>query len=406
MRGGVALVLKYWVCGLAVAATMISGAFAADLPVTIKVKKTFAEPAYVTNESLSNIRKMANRSDIEVNGLTTTHFKVGSQVQLQANISGKTWCVSRITAEVSAAYDDVKVFIPREFERGSCRFKAILEHEEKHVATSRRLLDEIAPKIPALFTEAIRQRGSRFCGDSQAKAEELVMAAVKAGQERVMERQRQQQSEAHAAIDSPEEYDRISALCASTIVPSIAVSVKKEFAEPVLVTNQSLAAIRKMANKPEVNGLTNSRFAVKYQTRYRIEGGGSSWCVSSIEADFKAAYDDVKVFVPSEYDPGNCNYAAVSEHGKITIEANRSVLNEVAKRIPAVVTETIQQRGPRFCGTSTSNAEGVAAAALKAGSDRIVALQRQLQAEAQAALESRGAYKKIADSCRGQAKAR
>lgn len=107
------------------------------------------------------------------------------------------------------------IFIARDYKKGSCMYNAVLEHENKHIAVDRKLVNTYAQQISkALQAELARQTVYGPVATAEEKALQDQMYARIAG---IMKKQmailnterlkRQQQ------VDSLEEYNRVNALC-------------------------------------------------------------------------------------------------------------------------------------------------------------------------------------------------
>jgi len=144
-------------------------------------------------------------------GLTRTESRVAIQVDgtLLASPDGRTECVMPRIA-VTLYYQPIVVYVGREFEPDSCAYREILAHEMRHLKS---YLDYL-PKVE----ERVRARlGGRFAGKPlyartgesrlllQREIDRNWMPYIKGEMGRVEKLQ--------AAIDSPQEYARLSKVC-------------------------------------------------------------------------------------------------------------------------------------------------------------------------------------------------
>jgi hypothetical protein len=186
--------------------------WAADI--SVRVKQTFAKPNTVTLP-LREVRAKSDHANENVTGLTRTRFSTQMSSQFRLEQSGGLWCVTSATAEIQVGYDQIVIYIPREFAADSCQHKAVLKHEERHVETAREVLRQIAPEVSRIVSGAYRQGRSRYCGASQERARDAAMAALEAGMSRIKERANDLSARLQGAVDTPEEYRRVSASCPS-----------------------------------------------------------------------------------------------------------------------------------------------------------------------------------------------
>ena len=144
-------------------------------------------------------------------GLTRTESRVAIQVDgtLLASPDGRAECVMPRIA-VTLYYQPIVVYVGREFEPESCAYREILAHEMRHLKS---YLDYL-PKVE----ERVRARlGGRFAGKPlyartgesrillQREIDRSWMPYIKGEMGRVEKLQ--------AAIDSPQEYARLSKVC-------------------------------------------------------------------------------------------------------------------------------------------------------------------------------------------------
>ncbi len=195
------------------AAAVVCGdaAFAAEI--SVDVKQTFAKPTTAHTLSLREIRKKSGKEN--TTGLTETRFEATYEARFQLEESGGRWCVKSATADVAIGYTSVTIQIPREYERGSCPYEAVLEHEKKHVAAAREVVKKVGPQVARFVGEAYRNGGPRYCGPSVERARDAAMSAIKTGVSKVRDRAQSVSESLQGAIDTPDEYRRVTASCAS-----------------------------------------------------------------------------------------------------------------------------------------------------------------------------------------------
>ena len=111
-------------------------------------------------------------------------------------------------------YRSVKIYIASEYERGSCEYRQILLHENRHVAIARRNLERFKPQVRAALTSLLIPKPDqpiRIASASSAGAEmerlytkllepvyQKMLAALRAAQ---------------GAIDTPEAYAKVHRKC-------------------------------------------------------------------------------------------------------------------------------------------------------------------------------------------------
>lgn len=111
------------------------------------------------------------------------------------------------------------IYVARENKPGSCRYKAILEHEKKHVEADRIVVNKYSKRIGESLTFVFQKYGTTFgpfelakMPAIQTKLQDYIDGVVKKEVERMnAERMAMQQK-----IDSLEEYERVRKLCPNT----------------------------------------------------------------------------------------------------------------------------------------------------------------------------------------------
>ncbi len=158
--GSMALMLTVSAATLATAQTAPSTdnattCAAASNPVNVKIHNPKGRVVYntgVSRNDLVRIRKNRSRGVSNSNsrplGLTLSDFlfKIGTSVRL-IPIGGNKMCAYARTYDVTIGYSLFKVYIDRRYGRGSCEYRAVLDHENTHVSLYRR---NMALNIPSL----------------------------------------------------------------------------------------------------------------------------------------------------------------------------------------------------------------------------------------------------------------
>jgi hypothetical protein len=127
---------------------------------------------------------------------------------LQDRVSGYE-CVAPVI-QVTLFYAPIVVFIGREFAPGTCAYEQILAHEMRHLKT---YLDHL-PKVENVVRAALSRR---FQGQPLyapiGQAQRLLEREIDSGWMPYMKREMAAVEGLQAAIDSPQEYARLSKVC-------------------------------------------------------------------------------------------------------------------------------------------------------------------------------------------------
>lgn len=92
-------------------------------------------------------------------GLTLTERQFTMRVQVRARRAAKgRFCGDLTKVAARIGYDKLNVYVARKYRPGSCHYRSVLDHENKHVAVFRNTLVKYAPRIE----RRIRRLASRM----------------------------------------------------------------------------------------------------------------------------------------------------------------------------------------------------------------------------------------------------
>jgi len=171
----------------------------------------------VSRNDLVRIRQSRSRGVQQGNwkplGLTLSDFtfQIGTTARLvpQANNS---YCAYPRSFDITIGYDGFKVYIDRRYGRGSCEYRAILEHENTHVSLYRSNMARNLPDLQrAVYSKARSivpvavnspQQGARYMQKQMAQKLKPLVARLNRGAEI-----------ANARIDTLVSYKKVQARC-------------------------------------------------------------------------------------------------------------------------------------------------------------------------------------------------
>jgi hypothetical protein len=154
-------------------------------------------------------------------GLTKTESRVSIALDgpiLQDAATGYECVAPKI--DVSLFYVPIVIYVGREFAPGSCAYGEILAHEMRHLKT---YLDHL-PKVEAVVRAALDRRFEGkplYAPVGQAKA--LLEHEIDTGWMPYIQAEMSKVELLQAAIDSPEEYSRLSKVCKGEVQSIIRV---------------------------------------------------------------------------------------------------------------------------------------------------------------------------------------
>jgi len=145
-------------------------------------------------------------------GLTRAKFGYRSTLELEGleDAKGARAC-ARPQVKIEIEVTGTTVYVAREFHGDACREPLILAHERQHVAVFDRYADEAARTLAREIEVRLGNRvryGGTMAGIQDALKKELAVHL-----EGFMDRARGELDRRHAAIDTPDEYDRMTRTC-------------------------------------------------------------------------------------------------------------------------------------------------------------------------------------------------
>lgn len=131
---------------------------------SLDVRVVFEQPRISSDLAWKDITNRATRSvagvgkHTQVFGLTEIGINTSFKTSLSVVSSGVSDMVcARLVMQVAFIADTPQVFVAKELPRDTCAFKEVLEHEYRHVALQRKMLNELAD-------DAQREMGQAYGG--------------------------------------------------------------------------------------------------------------------------------------------------------------------------------------------------------------------------------------------------
>jgi hypothetical protein len=150
-------------------------------------------------------------------GLTRAKFGYRSTLELEGleDAKGARAC-ARPQVKIDIEVTGTTVYVAREFHGDACREPLILAHERLHVAVFDRYADEATASL-AREIEARLGKRVRY-GASMVAVQDALKRELAGHLEGFMDRARDELDRRHAAIDTPDEYDRMTRTCGGLAV--------------------------------------------------------------------------------------------------------------------------------------------------------------------------------------------
>lgn len=208
------------------AAIVLAGLFSCEAKPPPRIKVTVSAGSIVYDLSKSSgglqgfdidtVSPYQAGEHTKIGGLTGGEINISTDIgiSLTKNMLLNKGCVwlSDVMIRIKS---DPTVYIASEYKPGSCRYRTTVEHEMKHVTVDTKILNEFAPHIEAAAKNAVADINvigpvklnqiEKIKVDINKKIEEALKSPIETLHEQRRERQQ--------AIDTREEYDRLSRLC-------------------------------------------------------------------------------------------------------------------------------------------------------------------------------------------------
>jgi hypothetical protein len=176
---------------------------------------TVRDSAYSINNNLSykTLTRMQGREggNSVVLGLTKTESRIdiGLDGQLLGDPASGYECIAP-HVNVALSYVPTVIYVGSEFLPGTCAYREVLAHEMRHLNA---YLNHL-PKVEALVRAALKQR---FAGQPMyapgGQAKRLLEQEMDGGWMPYIKNEMAKVEQLQAAIDSPQEYARLSKVC-------------------------------------------------------------------------------------------------------------------------------------------------------------------------------------------------
>jgi hypothetical protein len=167
------------------------------------------------NQIGAKLLAASNNGTAHVGGLTngTIASNMSTQLQTMTAPNGMA-CIWVSDVQIKLQYDPI-VYVSREFAPGTCYHAAVLEHEHKHVAVDRALLNMFAPELQRAIQDVVQteaRRGPMYKSQLDSASREI-QTLVETRLNKMMDNLSTVRQARQAQIDTPQEYIRVQNLC-------------------------------------------------------------------------------------------------------------------------------------------------------------------------------------------------
>lgn len=171
-----------------------------------------------TRDSLRRMQRQSGRATAFGSawtpvGLTLTELKYQMKLKIEAlPISNSAYCARVTAVEAELGYDDLRIYIARRFQPGSCAYESINAHELTHVAVFRDALERFYPRLQHRLERAAQSLDPVTSSSPDTAARYLRERLSAAVQPLFLEMNRDL-DRANARLDTPERYRQEQAMC-------------------------------------------------------------------------------------------------------------------------------------------------------------------------------------------------
>lgn len=192
------------------------------IPPNVVINPLDAPPKLDETLNLASIRLMALDHKKDLSGaqhdtpvaLTAASLQLGShfEITVRGRSDDPLVCAQIKSFKLDFGFNDTTVYMARELERGTCAYDTVLDHERRHIATDRLLVQSIAPNLETQLRDAIASIGVIRASSGQVAQTQIhrmlqdYLRALGASLSQV--RQKHQ-----SMIDTDDEYERLSRSC-------------------------------------------------------------------------------------------------------------------------------------------------------------------------------------------------
>ena len=191
-----------------------------DTIVKINVRNTPARIIYKNNYSQKDLERMqrkrkrhSSRGTWKIAGLTQTDFKYSIKTSAKFKKTSKgRFCAYPVSYELNIGYADFLVYIDRRYRPGSCEYRAILDHENDHVAIYKRYLKRYLPYIKKqVWASALKVRP--FVVSTPDSGTKYIQKQLQRHIRPLILKLKREADKSNAHIDTPTSYRQVQLLC-------------------------------------------------------------------------------------------------------------------------------------------------------------------------------------------------
>lgn len=146
-------------------------------------------------------------------GLTVAEFRLDMRTTVTVRpFRGNWYCARAATVDVTVGYPDFVVYVDRKYRPDTCEHRAVVDHENAHIAIYRSILARFAPWVRDRLDDAARRLGPVVVA-SRAQAAKLVQDRLSEKITPILDKLNEATEAANDRIDTRDIYRTITGQC-------------------------------------------------------------------------------------------------------------------------------------------------------------------------------------------------
>ncbi len=181
----------------------------------VEVETHIPDPPVNHDLSIDELSKeLVHGGKERILGLTKPDLEIATQHRYRTTTRGKTLCFWIEEIQVRMIYKALEVFVAKDYRRSSCEYRAVLAHEQEHLAVARDNLERYAPEVRRALTSLLIPTPQRPVQiDHQEDANETYQRLYAKILDPIYKRMKLDLEARHAALDTPQSYAAVRRRC-------------------------------------------------------------------------------------------------------------------------------------------------------------------------------------------------
>ncbi|MBR5129785.1 MAG: hypothetical protein IKV03_00980 [Alphaproteobacteria bacterium] len=183
----------------------------------IRITASQGSIKYITNMARKDFIAKYPGTPNTTLGLTVANLQVKMTGEPNISQTARQTCVGLKEVNFQIGYDNILVYIHKDYKPGSCQYRVVKDHENYHVNVHRQAISFFKPDIETVLRKAVAKLKPERVNSSN-QAQQVVnkqFAQIQKEIAPLLNHINVKIREKNAAIDTPESYKATSKLCKS-----------------------------------------------------------------------------------------------------------------------------------------------------------------------------------------------